>query len=119
MLFDGSGRSGRVEFWLALTVVWAAFELYAALGALVHWITGWVAWPALLVAASSVLSRRLHDRGRSGWWSAFPMAAYLVCRPWPEGVPGGIALGVLLGFGLSLALEPGDRGFNRFGPQPG
>ncbi len=113
---SGVGRIGRLVFFPAIALVIAAFELYERAGALAHWITGWVVYPVLVCAAASILSKRLHDFGRAGWWAFLPVLAYPWIRPWPEGVFGGVCLGIVLWFGVWLALWPGDRGFNRFGP---
>jgi uncharacterized membrane protein YhaH (DUF805 family) len=114
---SGVGRIGRRVFVPALALVILAFELYQRLGSLVHWITGWAVYPVLICAAASVLSKRLHDRGLAGWWSALPILAYPWIRPWPEGIFGGICLGVVLWFGVLLAVWPGQTAFNRFGPR--
>ncbi len=118
LFVSGVGRIGRVRFLFALAAVIAAFELYQRMGALAHWITGWVVYPILICAAASILSKRLHDRGRAGWWSAAPILAYPWIRPWPEGIFGGLCLGVVLWFGVGLTLWPGEARFNRFGPKP-
>ena len=114
---SGVGRIGRRVFVPAIIPVILAFELYERTGSLVHWITGWVAYPVLICAAASILSKRLHDRGRAGWWSALPILAYPWIRPWPEGIFGGICLGIVLWYAVGLSLWPGERGFNRFGPR--
>jgi len=114
---SGVGRIGRTAFLFGIAGVVAAFEVYDRAGAWVHWLTGWVVYPILLCAAASVLSKRLHDRGQAGWWSALPIFAYPWIRPWPEGVLAGICLGVVLWFGAALVFLPGERGFNRFGPR--
>ncbi len=114
---SGVGRIGRLVFVPALALVILAFELYERAGSLVHWTTGWVVYPIMMCAAASVLSKRLHDFGRAGWWSALPILAYPWIRPWPEGIFGGTCLGVVLWFGVGLALWPGQNGFNRFGPR--
>ena len=114
---SGVGRIGRRVFIPALAVVIAAFKLYQRTGSLAHWITGWAAYPVLICAAASILSKRLHDFGKAGWWSALPILAYPWIRPWPEGIAGGICLGIVLWFGLWLALWPGEPRFNRFGPK--
>lgn len=117
LFISGVGRIGRLVFLPAMAVVIAAFEFYQRAGALAHWITGWVVYPVLVCAAASILSKRLHDFGRAGWWAFLPVLAYPWIRPWPEGVFGGLCLGVVLWFGVWLALWPGNRGFNRFGPR--
>jgi uncharacterized membrane protein YhaH (DUF805 family) len=118
LFISGVGRIGRLVFVPAIAVVIAAFELYQRAGSLVHWITGWIAYPLLMCMAASILSKRLHDRGNAGWWSALPILAYPWIRPWPEGLVGGVCLGIVLWFGVSLAVMPGEASFNRFGPKP-
>ncbi len=115
---SGVGRIGRLVFVPALAVVIAAYELYQRAGSLAHWLTGWAVYPLLLCAAASILSKRLHDLGRAGWWSALPILAYPWIRPWPEGIFPGICFGIVLWFGVGLALWPGERTFNRFGARP-
>lgn len=114
---SGVGRIGRGVFVAAIAGVILAFELYQRLPGLAHWITGWAVYPILICAAASILSKRLHDFGRAGWWSAFPILAYPWIRPWPEGLWAGICLGVVLWYGVWLTLWPGQREFNRFGPR--
>ena len=110
---SGVGRIGRRVFVPSIAGAIAAFELYERTPW--HWITGWVAYPILMCMAASVLSKRLHDLGKAGWWSALPILAYPWIRPWPEGIFGGIAFAVVLWFAGWLALTPGEARFNRFG----
>ena len=112
---SGAGRIGRRVFVPALIVAILAFELYERAPPLAHWLTGWAVYPVLMCAAASVLSKRLHDRGQAGWWSALPILAYPWIRPWPEGLFGGICLGIVLWYGVILAVAPGQKSFNRFG----
>jgi uncharacterized membrane protein YhaH (DUF805 family) len=110
---SGVGRIGRMVFIPSILGVVAAFEFYER----TPWrlITGWAAYPVLICMAASVLSKRLHDLGRAGWWSALPIFAYPLIRPWPEGILGGIAFGIVLWYAAWLSLWPGEVGFNRFG----
>lgn len=116
LFISGVGRIGRTTFVLAMVVVQSAFEFYQHATPLwLKWATGWAAYPILMCMAASVLSKRLHDVGRAGWWSALPILAYPLIRPWPEGLVGGIAFGIVLWFAAWLALQPGEARFNRFG----
>ena len=115
---SGGGRIGRRVFVPALALVILAFELYQRLGSLVHWITGWAVYPVLICAAASVLSKRLHDRGRSGWWAALVLLALALV--WPE-FRGGwavLATPVMIWAVVELGLMAGEQGANRFGPPP-
>jgi uncharacterized membrane protein YhaH (DUF805 family) len=49
---------------------------------------------AILLPAIAVAVRRMHDTNHSGWWAIVPLANFV------------------------LALQEGDRGDNRFGPDP-
>ena len=115
LFVSGVGRIGRRVFIPSILAVVLVFEFYERAPALVHWLTGWVVYPVLMCAAASVLAKRLHDRGRSGWWSALPILAYPWIRPWPEAIFGGICLGIVLWYGIGLSLWPGQKAFNRFG----
>ena len=137
-VFSISGRVSRLGFWrfqvvqsLAAAVVWC-LTLFTTMAG------GWLgAAPLLLIvpivtAAIYVAIRRLHDRGRSGWWilpfSIGPYsllgAAHLLADA--SGASGTLlALPLSLG-GVALAIwawielgfRRGTRGANRFGPPP-
>ena len=53
--------------------------------------------------------------GVAGWWTAFGLLAFVNAWPEPQGV-GWVFLALLIAAGVWLALAPGQRGFNRFGP---
>ena len=72
----------------------------------------------MLFSAACVLSKRLHDRGRAGWWAAFPLWAFAVAWPAPHGVFGAIASLILVAAVVDLGVLPGQPAFNRFGPPP-
>lgn len=113
---SGVGRIGRLVFIASVAGAIAVFELYQHLTPLwLKWASGWAVYPMLICMASSVLSKRLHDVGRAGWWAALPILAYPLIRPWPEGITGGVAFGIVLWFAGWLALQPGEARFNRFG----
>lgn len=71
LFFSFRGRVGRQEYWL--TVIGNGVVLFAA-GTVVATVGGFgllVAVPLcglVIWAALAMLVRRLHDRGRSGWW---------------------------------------------------
>ncbi len=66
-----------------LIAVAAIYEAWV--GATLHWLTGWFVYPALLYSGACVLSKRLHDRGRSGWWAALVLFALVAVWPTPHG----------------------------------
>ena len=118
LFFSGVGRIGRLRFWIGSAVLVAIFDLYERLSSTAHWIGGWVFWPVWLAAASCVLSKRLHDRGRAGWWSGLMLLAFALVWPWPQGW-GELWLLVLVWAGFDLGVAGGVKGFNRFGPPVG
>lgn len=131
LYFNGSGRARRAEYWwwvaFAILVSLAASVLDIAIGG-VDPYTGApnapflyvIAALALLAPGVSVLSRRLHDVGLSGWLVAAAFGLYavgtmLAAAAVPIGVAIIVAVGVAL---LVVALVPSKPGDNRYGPNP-
>lgn len=106
--------SWRVEklrgiFWTGITKYWM-FTLFNAVAVIVLMALGaLVRMPALvlvyglavIIPSLAVQFRRLHDRGRSGWWM------FIALVPWA----GAIVL-------LMFYLFPSDPGMNRYGTEP-
>lgn len=127
--FDFSGRSRRKEYWMFVLLLLIVYALAGGLmfsGGLAtlmaggasglafspaFWIGAGVAGIFVLFAiipSVAVTVRRLHDRNLSGWW----YLGIIVLSALPKiGFVGNIAL-------LVLMCLPGDRGANRFGPDP-
>ena len=95
-----TGRAARREYWgfIGWNVVigfgvglLAAFAQAdpATVGALMN-----IYQLAVIVPSIAVAVRRMHDTGHSGWWALFPFV------------------------NLVLALSEGDRGPNKYGPDP-
>ena len=86
---------------------------------MLHWITGWFVYPALFYCGACVLSKRLHDRGRSGWWAAL----VLLARGRRSGrirtaSSTSSSCSWLVWAGVDLGAMPGEAGTNRYGPNP-
>lgn len=123
LFWHSSHRVGRTAFVLGLGVL---LVLLAGLDAWkAHGLPSWLAVPMVLAlgySALCVLSLRLHDRGRSGWWSWIVL--FLFSLGWPlahDAAPDVISIGatiLLLPVGVDLALMPGQKGLNRHGPPP-
>lgn len=117
LFFSSSGRVGRLPFLLAVVSLVVILALYqSALGGNVF--TGVFAYPVLFFSAACVLAKRLHDRGRSGWWTAVILFAFIMIWPHPEGVLDFLGLGVVFWAVVELGLLPSEQGSNRFGPNP-
>ena len=114
-----AGRIARTPFLIASAALLGVASLYeAVVGVTIHWLTGWLVYPALIYAGACVLSKRLHDRGKSGWWAALVLAALVAVWPRPIGF-----LDFLFGLALiwaviELGVLSGEEGANRYGPNP-
>jgi uncharacterized membrane protein YhaH (DUF805 family) len=122
LFFSADGRAPRASSWIAtviLLVVGAAYDNLAP--APLHWITGWFVYPPLFYSGACVLSKRLHDRGRSGWWAALVLVAIVAVWPAPGRIFGPLAFlfGLVVVWAIvELGVMPGELGANRYGPNP-
>src|SRR5258706_13765196 len=86
LFFSAQGRAPRLPSLIAAAILIGFAAFYEALvGTTLHWITGWFVYPALFYAGTCVLSKRLHDRGRSGWWAARILVSIVAVWPHPVG----------------------------------
>ena len=122
LFFSAAGRAPRSASWIAaviLLVLGATYDNFAPLP--LQWITGWFVYPPLFYSGACVLSKRLHDRGRTGWWAALVLIALLAVWPAPGRVFGPLAFlfgVVIIWAAVELGAMPGELGANRFGPNP-
>ena len=94
-----TGRSTRAEFWW-----WTSFVVVVALVfSLVSPLIQWAFEIATLIPGISLGVRRLHDINRSGWWMLLSL---------------GFMFFIPIIFLLILAAVPGNKGPNRYGPEP-
>jgi len=119
LFFSAQGRAPRLPSLIAAAVLVTLAAVYEALvGSTLHWITGWAVYPALFFGGACVLSKRLHDRGRSGWWAALILASVVAVWPHPESfLDFPFFLVLVWAFG-ELAAMPGEQGANRYGLNP-
>lgn len=119
LFFSAQGRAPRLPSLIAAAVLLGLAALYEALvGSTLHWITGWAVYPALFYPGACVLSKRLHDRGRSGWWAALILASVVAVWPHPAGFLDFLFFLVLVWAFVELAVMPGEQGANRYGLNP-
>lgn len=119
LFFSAAGRAPRAPSLIAAAVLLVIAALYEAIvGATLHWLTGWFVYPALFFCGACVLSKRLHDRGRSGWWAALILFAVVAVWPRPDSFFDFIFALVLIWAGVELGAMPGETGANRYGPNP-
>ena len=112
-----SGRARRAEYWwfvlfcvlgsiIAGVIDRALFgsaviETYDSIEIIQKSVVGGIFSLVTFFPSLSVMVRRLHDTGRSGWWfwiNLIPLVGWLVF--------------------LWFMLKPGDRGANFYGPDP-
>jgi uncharacterized membrane protein YhaH (DUF805 family) len=119
LFFSASGRLSRGHFLIGAAVLIAIAAIYEVwVGSVLHWLTGWFVYPALLYSGACVLSKRLHDRGRSGWWAALVLFALVAVWPTPHGFGALIFTLILVWAAIELGVMQGEAGQNRFGPSP-
>jgi uncharacterized membrane protein YhaH (DUF805 family) len=76
----------------------------------------WIVYTLLLFPTACILSKRLHDRGRAGWWAFVPVWALVVVWPQPSTPLGWVGAVVLAATLVELGLMPSRPEVNRFGP---
>jgi uncharacterized membrane protein YhaH (DUF805 family) len=119
LFLSSNGRLARTPFLVASGVLIGVAVLYEAIaGYTLHWLTGWLVYPALLFSGACVLSKRLHDRGRSGWWSMLILIAVVAVWPQPEHFLDFMFSLVILWAIVELGVMGGEQGANRYGPNP-
>ena len=119
LFLSSNGRLARTPFLVAAGVLIGVAVLYEAIaGYTLHWLTGWVVYPALLFSGACVLSKRLHDRGRSGWWALLILVAVIAVWPQPEHFLDFMFCLVIAWAVVELGVMGGEQGANRYGANP-
>lgn len=119
LFLSSNGRLSRTPFLIAAGVLIGVAVLYEAIaGYTLHWLTGWLVYPALLFSGACVLSKRLHDRGRSGWWSLLVLVAVIAVWPQPEHFLDFMFCLVIVWAIIELGVMGGEQGANRYGANP-
>lgn len=101
--FAFKGRMGRREFWWAFLFWWVVYFVSLIVDIMIwdspNWCAVIVSLGTLIPLAAAQV-RRLHDTNKSGWW----VPLILLCP-------------INIAYFVWLATD-GDRGPNRFGPDP-
>ncbi|MDQ2860401.1 MAG: DUF805 domain-containing protein [Pseudomonadota bacterium] len=119
LFLSPSGRTPRAPFWIGAIALFILSAIYEAVtGPTLRLLTFWFVYPALLASGACVISKRLHDRGRSGWWAALVLLALAMIWPTPRGARAVVALPVIVWAVVELVVLSGEQGANRFGPSP-
>ena len=119
LLFSAQGRAPRLPSLIATAALLMLAAFYeATVNDTLHWWTGGLVYPALFYMGACVLSKRLHDRGRSGWWAAPILVSIVAVWPHPAGFLDFVFFLVLVWAFVELAVMPGEQGANRYGVNP-
>jgi uncharacterized membrane protein YhaH (DUF805 family) len=121
LFLSSNGRLSRTPFLIASAVILGVAALYEALVGSRHTLnllTGWLAYPVLLFSGACVLSKRLHDRGRSGWWSMLILIAVIAVWPQPTRFWDFAFCLVIAWAVVELGVMGGEQGANRYGVNP-
>jgi uncharacterized membrane protein YhaH (DUF805 family) len=117
LFLSASGRTRAVPFVVAIVLLMILASIYdSAFNGALQVLTGWIVYPALFYTSTCVLSKRLHDRGRSGWWAAILLVALVMVWPQPVGFFDFVSVVILLWATIDLGVMPGERGTNLYGP---
>lgn len=119
MYINANGRATRGEYWsfvlfcwifllaptiLGLAIAGGDFYQYGddpSAGAIVLWLLAGLAYLVFIIPSITVMIRRIHDLGLSGWLVLLGFIPYV----------GGLVLFV-------MSLVPGQKGSNKHGPDP-
>ncbi|PXA82586.1 DUF805 domain-containing protein [Caulobacter sp. D4A] len=119
LFLSSTGRLARTPFLIVSAVLIGVAVLYEAIaGDVLRLLTGWLVYSALLYSGACVLSKRLHDRGRSGWWAALVLAAMVAVWPTPQHFLDFAFAIVLVWAIIELGVMGGEQGANRYGQPP-
>ncbi len=119
LFLSSTGRLARTPFLIVSAVLIGVAVLYEAIaGDVLRLLTGWLVYSALLYSGACVLSKRLHDRGRSGWWAALVLAAMVAVWPTPQHFLDFAFAIVLVWAIVELGVMGGEQGANRYGQPP-
>ncbi len=130
MYVDGRGRARRSEYWW-----WALFYVIVLLiamsldmllggtdytGAPANPMINGAAWLGLLAPGVSVIARRLHDIGQSGWLAAGIVGMTIVgmAASTEIAVVGELASLASAIAGIAVGVIPSATGANQYGPNP-
>ncbi|WP_433933703.1 DUF805 domain-containing protein [Brevundimonas diminuta] len=114
LFLNSTGRIGRIRFLAGaacLIGAWVAVDIFLRTPGWLHALVA----AALLYGGFCILSQRLHDRGRSGWWSGPILLAFALAWPQPLTLLGWVATAALVLITFDLAVLPGQKAFNRYG----
>ena len=118
LFISAEGRLPRNTFWVAAAILFTVLIAFSSLGDTLGLVFGWIVYPLLIYAGVCVLSKRLHDRGKSGWYAAAIIFALIGLWPYPDGAFDFLFLLVLIWGAVECGALSGEQGANRYGQNP-
>lgn len=127
--FSFKGRLNRRDFWVWIAV-WLFASTITSYAAHSDWMEKSMAafvLVCLLWPMAAVFVKRLHDRNRSAWWAFLIILAWLLLTgDWQNVLPSFWALvvgellpgAILLLIFIECGVLAGNKGENRYGPEP-
>lgn len=89
------GRTGRKAFWMYILVYFILSIIAGVIDGIIGiQIIGTIVSLALILPSISISARRMHDVGKSGWFSIIPF------------------------YNIYLLIQPSEEGTNKWGAQP-
>lgn len=123
-LFKFQGRASRSEFWWFMLFIFlvnfAAGLIFSILPMMAGASLSLAVSLMLLPANLGVTVRRLHDRNMAGWWLLAPIGCLVLAILFGTGdsiLGNAVSLSMCVCY-LAILCMPGQRGENRFGPEP-
>lgn len=119
LFFSSAGRLARGPFLvMAIALIGLVVLFEAVVFGPWHWLLGVFFYPTVFFCGACALSKRLHDRGRSGWWAGPVLLAAIAVWPQPVGFFDFLFCLVLVWAVVELGVLSGERGANRYGTNP-
>ncbi len=119
LFLSAKGRLSRTPFLMSAAMLIAAVVIYESIvGVTLHWLTGWIVYPAVFFFGACILAKRLHDRGHSGWIAGLILTALVAVWPRPYGFFDFLFMLVVIWAVIELGVLKGEAGPNRFGENP-
>jgi uncharacterized membrane protein YhaH (DUF805 family) len=135
LLSTYQGRINRAKYWIAIlcyVVIGAALgvlgfilSMLGSLGGYLMILIAVVAYIAMIVSGIFIGIKRLHDRGKSGWWLLVFMLAPGILSALGFAVGGFMvtlcslaSLGITIWMFVELGCLAGTPGTNQYGPDP-
>lgn len=116
------GRAGRAEYWQWVLACLLIFWTLGLVGHCFHhpYLPPFLFFLAAFLPGFCAASRRLHDRGLSGWWQLLgliPIAGYIFARSFFPSLMPFLAAASAAAFLIVMALcvPKGDPGENKYG----